>query len=222
MKTGNICASTFLIPQCRRAFKQKPKGRMTKPANCGFRRWLQGGRLSVLVAFSYTNNSSTTPTPTTVSSAMRGTRVSYNFCLVLFLCFHCNDSLDYYHSLSSHPSAIARRGGGTKEEVCLNFEGSFRDCTPTLPNASLKLVEQFFQDPQNRNLVLKGGANPTEQVVATNELYAKWKEQVRSFFALEGAPLGNSKNSLNSNLPYFVTNSLPLLRVLHHRHHMIQ
>ena len=100
--------------------------------------------------------------------------------LLLILYSQRVDSLDYHclkAALISDQPTFLPRGGGTNEATVLNFEGSFRDSTPPLPKASWKRVEEFFQDPRNRDLVLKGGANPTEQVVATQDLYALWKEQ---------------------------------------------
>jgi hypothetical protein len=66
-----------------------------------------------------------------------------------------------------------------KKKTELEFEGSFRSNTHPLPNTSADRVIAFFRDPEHRDLVLKGGGNPTEQIPPTPELYEEWREQSR-------------------------------------------
>lgn len=72
---------------------------------------------------------------------------------------------------------MAKRSKKKKTE--LEFEGSFRSNTHPLPNTSADRVIAFFRDPDHRDLVLKGGGNPTEQIPPTPELYEEWRIQAR-------------------------------------------
>jgi hypothetical protein len=72
---------------------------------------------------------------------------------------------------------VAKRSRKKKTE--LEFEGSFRSNTHPLPNTSADRVIAFFRDPHHRDLVLKGGGNPTEQIPPTPELYEEWRVQSR-------------------------------------------
>eukprot|EP00980_Cylindrotheca_fusiformis_P014031 scaffold3670_cov124-Cylindrotheca_fusiformis.AAC.7 len=67
-----------------------------------------------------------------------------------------------------------------ESEVTLNFEGKFQ-LSESLQASSEKLskdrIWQFFQKPQNRNILLKGGGNPLEKIPASPELYDAWEMQ---------------------------------------------
>ena len=64
-----------------------------------------------------------------------------------------------------------------KKRTELEFEGSFKSSTHPLPNTSADRVIAFFRDPDHRDLVLKGGGNPTVQIPPTQELYDEWRVQ---------------------------------------------
>lgn len=66
-----------------------------------------------------------------------------------------------------------------KKRTEVEFEGSFISNTHPLPNTSADRIIAFFRDPDHRDLVLKGGGNPTEQILPTPELYDEWRVQSR-------------------------------------------
>jgi hypothetical protein len=70
-----------------------------------------------------------------------------------------------------HPSKAAE----------LNFQGQFYHDAETIPitEVSTHRLFSFFQDPVNRNLVLKGGGNPTEHIPATHDICETWGAQSR-------------------------------------------
>jgi hypothetical protein len=70
-----------------------------------------------------------------------------------------------------HPSKAAE----------LNFQGQFYHDAETIPitEVSTHRLFSFFQNPVNRNLVLKGGGNPTEYIPATQDICETWGAQSR-------------------------------------------
>lgn len=63
--------------------------------------------------------------------------------------------------------------------VNLDFEGKFRCSEALHPAENWERTRHFFQEPDNRNLLLKGGDNPLEAIPATAELYDVWETQSR-------------------------------------------
>jgi hypothetical protein len=79
---------------------------------------------------------------------------------------------------SSEPERNPQDGHHTTTE--LNFEGEFYHSTETtLPSVSVGQLLTFFQNPEHRDFLLKGGGKPTEPVPATPGLYEEWKNQAR-------------------------------------------
>ena len=97
----------------------------------------------------------------------------------------------------SLPEEATHRGGPQDTEG-LVFEGTFRcksDLVPmpaplAPPGAAGDLFE-FFSDPGNRDLVLKGGGNRCERVPLTPELREEWISQSR--IVRSTPPVGNAR-----------------------------
>lgn len=66
-----------------------------------------------------------------------------------------------------------------EDEEGLVFEGEFNyqsDVLPLSTTVSSGLFD-FFLDPRNRDLVIKGGGNPCKRVPSTQEWHEEWKSQ---------------------------------------------
>jgi hypothetical protein len=60
----------------------------------------------------------------------------------------------------------------------LIFEGEFEYQSDLLPMSTLSSPQElaeFFMDPKNRDLVIKGGGNPCDSIPPSHELYESWK-----------------------------------------------
>jgi hypothetical protein len=70
--------------------------------------------------------------------------------------------------------------GQSQNHEDLVFEGTFEYESELLPistTSSPQDLLRFFLNPRNRDLVIKGGGNPTESVPASPELYDEWTAQ---------------------------------------------
>ena len=63
----------------------------------------------------------------------------------------------------------------------LVFEGKFNYQSDILPIPTSRMFSpdlfEFFSDPKNRDLVIKGGGNPCERIQMTPELHEEWTSQ---------------------------------------------
>jgi len=87
-----------------------------------------------------------------------------------------------------------------KKVVQLDFEGTYETSSETIPNVSGNDIMSFFQDTEHRDLLLKGGDNPTDTFATTPELLQLWRKQseiVNTTPPLPTDPIVAIKSSVN-------------------------
>ncbi len=114
------------------------------------------------------------------------------------------------NATSLHPSdANVEQDSSTQEmnhetNAQLNFHGEFSHkhlliFPSTQWLTRRRLLHSFFQNRLHRNLLLKGGGNPTEEIPRTPELLAKWTHQSRMVSSSPPIPLALNNDDDDNN-----------------------
>lgn len=75
---------------------------------------------------------------------------------------------------------------GKEKDAELNFQGEFQHHhVISFPHTvlSTRRLYSFFRNRLHRNLLLKGGGNPTEEIPSTPEIFQEWAAQSRVVFS---------------------------------------
>jgi len=90
-----------------------------------------------------------------------------------------------------------------QQQQQLLFQGEFShhqqfpfDASKTSPSN----LYEFFQSRHHRNLLLKGGHNPTEDIPPTHDLLEEWKQQCQSVSSTPPSSLSSSSSLMNNHL----------------------
>lgn len=102
---------------------------------------------------------------------------------------------------------------GEDEAEGLVFEGKFRYQSDIVPISTTAMLSpatdlfSFFSDPNNRDLVIKGGGNQCESIPSTPELHDEWTSQSR---IVKSTPPGGNNDSRNEEI-LAVSSEVPIV-----------
>ena len=92
----------------------------------------------------------------------------------------------------------SRKHAANDDEEGLVFEGEFHyqsDIVQIPTHATTDLYD-FFSDPKNRDLAIKGGGNPCESIPLTPELHQEWTSQSK---IVQSTPPSNTETDNNNH-----------------------